>query len=286
MLLLLLFLLSGANQASDARGEILVRIEAGVTILLNGEAVGVSSTRDGGLSIRQVRPGRHKLTFQTSGGVAMDTQVEVFAGQVTPVSVSALTLRASARKRKSDVEVRVESDALECVATLGDRRESITSPRSVVFSDAPTGEQRIAVSCGGRTVQKTVTIAAGRAIVVEADFRTKVLRVVEDRTRIKELVVKSSRDLLVDAQIPATAKRALLAAIRPGTDVLGISDRSDGKFVVLLEAESSWTIDEVAGRLQRSGEFKTVETLFVDETERPRRVRKNLILTFGYTPGR
>ncbi|HEX7809986.1 MAG TPA: hypothetical protein VF608_14715 [Thermoanaerobaculia bacterium] len=287
MVLLLLLLALGAPAAEmqkappvEKRGEIFIKIEPGVKVLLDGVEVGTSGVRDGGLYIRSVRSGKHKLTLQVKDGGAMDVDVEVFPETTTPVSVSSLTLRASARRRKSDVEVRVESDALECTATMGRREESITSPRAVLFEDVPTGSHHIAVSCGGRNLGTTVEVVPGRTLTVEADFRAKTMRVINDRPRVKELVVRSSRDMLVDAQIPSDAKRALIAALRPTIEVLGTYDRSDGKFVVRLESRYSSEISQVGDRLRKSGAVKKVEMTFVEELERPIRVRMDLIISF------
>jgi hypothetical protein len=287
MVLLLLLLSLGAPGVDthkttpvEKRGEIFIKIEPGVKVLLDDIEVGTSGIRDGGLYIRSVRPGKHKLTLQVKDGGAMDVDVEVFSDNTTPVSVSSLTLRASARRRKSDIELRVESDALECTATLGRREESITSPRAVLFEDVPSGSHHIAVSCGGRSLATNVEVTPGRTLTVEADFRAKTMRVINDRPRVKELVVRSSRDLLVDAQIPSDAKRALIAALRPTIEVLGIYDRSDGKFVVRLESKYSGEISQVSDRLRKSGAVKKVETTFVEELERPIRVRMDLIISF------
>jgi hypothetical protein len=281
MVLLLLLLLGAApGTPVEVRGDILVRIEPNVTVLLDGEAVGVSSVRDGGLWVRHVRPGVHKLTFQATG-VSLDAEVEVLPGQTTPVTISSLTLRAAARKRVSDIEVHIEADALECTATVGGQKEIITSSQSYVFEDVPTGTQKVSVTCDGRTLSTSVNVAAGRTIVVDANFRTRSIKIARDRQRVKELVVKSSRDMLMDAPISSEAKRALMAAIPATVSVVNYFTASGGRFVVRLDANSSSDIENVAYRLRRSSEIRMTEVLLVEEFERPRRVRMDLVITFG-----
>jgi hypothetical protein len=279
MLLLLLALLSGLPP--DTRGQIHVRVEPGVTILLDGQQVGVSNDRDGGLWIRAVRPGKHTLLLQLASGASLDVNAEVVAGQTTTLPISSLTLRASTRKRKSDMEVRVDSEAPQCSVSYDDRYEPLTGTRSVVLRDLSSGSRMLEVFCGGRTLKKTVNIVAGRYLVVEASFQANEIRIVNDRPRVKELVVKSSRDILVDANIPTDTKRLLLAALRPGIEVLGVTDRGSRLFV-RLEAESQSPIEAVATAVKRSPEVKKVETFLIEEIENPKRVRVDLVLTWNY----
>ncbi|HEX2833444.1 MAG TPA: hypothetical protein VHW00_10535 [Thermoanaerobaculia bacterium] len=284
MLLLLALLLGTAPTTIEVRGDILVRIEPNITVLLDGEAVGISSVRDNGLWIRHVRPGVHKLTFQATN-ISLDTEVEVMSGQTTPVTISSLTLRAAARKRVSDLEVRVESDALECFATASGRTESITTPRSFLFEDIATGSQRVSVKCDGRTLTTNVDVAAGRTIVVEANFRTKAIKVAQDRQRVKELVVTSARErLIMDAPISSNVKRALMAAIPPTVTVVSTYMATGNRFVVRLDANNSSELYNVSSRLRRSSEIRDAELVLVEEFDQPRRVRMDLVITFGQKP--
>ncbi|MGN6182302.1 MAG: hypothetical protein ACTHQM_01465 [Thermoanaerobaculia bacterium] len=281
MLLFLLLLAFGPQgMPLDDRGEILIRIEPGLNVLLDGEPVGITSARENGLLIQQVRPGMHKLKFE-GPGVSLETPVEVIAGQRTPVTISSLTLRAAARKRKSDVEVRVDTDSVDCSAAVGEWRQPMVEPPSLLFEDVAIGKQRVSVTCDGRTLNLNVDIAAGRKVVIGANFRTKSIKVVEDKTRIKELVVRSSRDSLMDAPISANAKRALMAAIPANVTVLDFYVRGDRKFVVRLESTRSGDISTVTSRLLRSGEVISAQSQLIEELDNPPRARTDVIILFG-----
>jgi hypothetical protein len=284
MLLFLAFLFA-VPATVEVRGVIYVRVEPGITIQLDGQQVGQSNTRDGGLWIRSVRPGKHRLTFLIPTGGSAEAEAVVVGGQTVTVSVSALALRASTRRQRSDVEVRVESDAYKCIVDFADRNEIITSPRSVVLQNVTTGSQKVSVDCGGEKLSKTFVIPAGRVVTLEANFRTKSFAMVQDKTRVKDLVVKSTRDLLVEAEIPPDAKRLLLSAIRPGLELLSVSDRGS-TFAVRFQSADAWPIDEVASALRRLRAVKKVETFTIEKNEDLNRgwVRMELVITFVYGP--
>jgi hypothetical protein len=231
-------------------GNIWLRTIPGAVVTVDGRPAGVTTVEEAGLQILGLEAGRHQLTLTIPGRGSTTLQVDVEAAQTTTVDVPALALNARRSSAPGAVEVEVFPFRRPCSAVVDDVRYELRHPwmRS---ADVPAGKHQVIVSCGGRTLKKEVDVPAERTVLVRADMARSDIAVAGDRPRVTPVAVRSSSSVIEEANIPEALKRAILAGLGPGVEVIRLTLGDPGVLKLELEETdgffSLWPLYEAEG---------------------------------------
>ena len=235
---------------SPGTGDIWVRFASGAAVYLDGARVGQTNDNESGALIHNVKSGAHKITIELPTGASATMDVNVDAGQMATVSVSPLALRAH-RAPKGGIEVHAAPDA-KCVAAVNDKQQPITD--EAYFDELPPGSYHVTVTCGTRgMVQGDVIVADGRVAILDTDLKSHRLNLSGDRPRVTRVAIDDPNKAILNAPLPASVKRAIIAGLSGGATITSVKVPVTGVVIVTVDAPNGYSASTFFSRLQMTG---------------------------------
>jgi hypothetical protein len=227
-----------------------VRFAPGANVYLDGVRLSQTNWSENGSLLRDVKVGAHKVTIEVPNGGSATIDVNVASGELSTVSVSPLALHARPAP-KGGVEVRAAADA-KCVAAINDKEQAIADPAT--FDDLAPGAYHVRVNCGTRgIVQGDVTVTEGRVAIVDTDLRAHRLNLLGDRSRVTKVALNDPNKAIVNAPLPAEAKRVIISGLSGGATIASIKVPTAGIAVITVDCPTSTAASTFFSRLSMSG---------------------------------
>lgn len=270
MRLLLALLLASAALAADVPGEIWVEAPPGATVFLDGKFFGNVMPGTKGVMLRAVAPGKHKVVVRAQrGGGSVEVPIEVRTMETSRVRVSQLALMARKQLDVRSGDVRVTSTGMLCSFTLGNWPYEMTS-MSYTATNVPAGKYTMDASCGRLKLRGDIEVKDNSIALVTIDPDRGTIRLTGQQERAVRVTVagNSRHDSIMQLDVPAEWKRALVAAVISGVDE--VAARKNGAFTVRLSMRCA--NPSVAARaveiLKLRDEVATIEMESLDYTSK------------------
>ena len=236
-------------------GNVYVRTEPGIIVFLDGQRFGVTNVEESGLMLNAIPTGTHELRFQMGTGMSAQ-RVNVTKGDTTTVMVSSLALRTAARK--GALEIKITPATPDCTATIADKEVSVIDSVAGLY-DLSAGTYDVTVTCGAKVLKGKAAVTSGRTTDVQANLTTKVIKTTGDHERVAQQVnVPQTRDRVANSPLSAEAKRALLASLPSGVEVLSVQVVNSAYVHTEFEAPDLDSASQLMMNLKSSGEFKAI----------------------------
>jgi len=167
-------------------GDIQVLCEPGLRVYVDDEFVGTSSTREDGLAVVNIGPGKHVVRVEKDGFLSqsfevdiLDLPIEVKVGEFSAAPPSnAETEPAVAEVKQLVGSLVVTSVPQNCDVEIDGKAESKDEPQ-VVIGGLATGEHTISFSKSGYdTISSVIEVHAGAEINVRGDLKSGKVEVV------------------------------------------------------------------------------------------------------------
>ncbi|MFA4987330.1 MAG: SUMF1/EgtB/PvdO family nonheme iron enzyme [Candidatus Brocadiia bacterium] len=228
LLLLLTCFASQPFSYAEDKGQIQVKCEPGISILLDGNLKGVSTKENGGLTITDVPVGVHELKALKEGFAPQVKTVTVEKDRAVIVELSAFVPSVGSLEiRTLPVECQVNCPGIGIT-----NRKKTKDPWSA--GDVPAGKYDLVLERADKTLKLTIEIRESCKTVVTADFAKK---------EITAVIL----DLTAEKALRSIAKNApfALVAISPGTFLMGsLNGEPDEKIVHRVNITKPFLIGE------------------------------------------
>lgn len=234
MSLAVVFIMLGWSAALAQPGYIQINSAPGISIYLNGQYKGLTSTSLGGYLISNVPPGNHRVRAEKEGAPAYEVELTVRAGEVTTHEIVDIMKGATVeapgaapntiRRNVSPTDLRsgtliVQSKPMEVQITIpnlgirGARKGTDVWQQSPV----PLGNYTAAFRGSDTTLVKRFAIGAGRTTHLMVDFETNTVTVTDRISRgvqVVEAVPSEPREATPENEV-APRTQPTVAQARP-----------------------------------------------------------------------
>jgi hypothetical protein len=184
--LLLLFIIFVASVVGA--GDIQILCEPGLRVYLDGQFVGMSTAKEDGLYLMNIKGGEHKIWIEKDGFLSQgfevdlfDVPVEVSVGEFSPLPQAPANDDTEKAEMTQQVgSLVVLSAPQNCIVEIDGKTESKTTPR-LLIGGLPAGDHVIAFSKPGfDAISGVVTIQEGTEIKVRGNLKSGKVEIVHE----------------------------------------------------------------------------------------------------------